>query len=204
MTRETYAVLVIYPALMADLIWPNMALHIVVALAAAGFLYCQGRILYAGRGIPAWRVEAMPSMLVVTGLFEGAGCLAVAVTLLRGTELTGDILAMLLCILASENARRWYVYRRDARMNGIGPLARREIERITPTLHLIGHAAPVALGIVVLTGGPSWALACAGLAAVAAAITSHFFSTSAGVSEAVGFILGTIPKAGDGGQRPAT
>ena len=111
---------------MADLIWPNMVLHIVVALAAAGFLYCQGRILYSGCGIPAWRVEAMPSMLVVTGLFEGAGLLAVAVVLLRGPELAGDILALLTCILAFENARRWHTYPRDARMHGHGALARRQ------------------------------------------------------------------------------
>ena len=71
MTRETYAVAVFYPALLADLIWPNPALHLLVALAALIFLYCQARILHAAKGIPAWRVDLIPTMLVMTGLLEG-------------------------------------------------------------------------------------------------------------------------------------
>ena len=52
MTRETYAVAAFYPAVVADLVWPSPILHTVVALAAAAFLVCQGRILHAGKGVP--------------------------------------------------------------------------------------------------------------------------------------------------------
>jgi phenylacetyl-CoA:acceptor oxidoreductase subunit 1 len=197
MTRETYAVALFYPALLADLFWPSMALHVVVALAAAAFLYSQGRILYAGRGIPAWRVDAMPAMLVATGLFEGAGWLAVAAALLRGDAATGTAVAFLLVVLAVENARRWYVYCRDARANGIAPLARREIARITPALHLIGHAAPLVLGIVALTGGPSWALAIAGLAAVAGGALWKIVVITRACHQQ-GFALPKMPRRGSG------
>ena len=72
MTRETYAVVVFYPAVVADLFWPSPALHAVAAIAAAAFLVCQARILHAGKGIPAWRVDPLvPWMLVATGLYEG-------------------------------------------------------------------------------------------------------------------------------------
>ena len=71
MTRETYAVVVFYPAVVADLFWPSPALHAVAAIAAAAFLVCQARILHAGKGIPAWRVDLVPWMLVATGLYEG-------------------------------------------------------------------------------------------------------------------------------------
>ena len=199
MTREAYAVAVLYPALIADLIWPNMALHIVVAVAAAGFLYSQGRILHACRGIPAWRVEAMPAMLVATGLFEGVGWLAVATAFLRGTEATKDVVAVLLVVLAVENARRWYLYCRDARMHGIGPLARHEIERITPALHLIGHAAPLALGVVALTGGPSWALAVAGLGAIAGGALWKIVVITRACHQQ-GFALPKMPRRGSGAR----
>lgn len=48
-----------------------------LALAAAlGFLYCQARILHAGRGIPAWREAATVPLMVTSGLAEGAGLYA--------------------------------------------------------------------------------------------------------------------------------
>jgi phenylacetyl-CoA:acceptor oxidoreductase subunit 1 len=72
MTRETYVVAVFYPALLADLIWPSAALHLLIGLAAAAFLFCQARILYAAKGIPAWRHPLIPWMLAATGLAEGA------------------------------------------------------------------------------------------------------------------------------------
>lgn len=43
------------------------------AAAAVGFVYCQGRILRAARGIPAWREPAIVPLIVATGLAEGAG-----------------------------------------------------------------------------------------------------------------------------------
>jgi phenylacetyl-CoA:acceptor oxidoreductase subunit 1 len=197
MTRETYVVAVFYPALLADLIWPGMTLHVVVAVAAAAFLYCQGRILHAARGIPAWRVEAMPSMLIATGLFEGAGWLAVAAAVLPATEATRGLAALLLAAMAVDGAWRWFVYRRDAKTHGIGPLARREIARITPALHLIGHAAPVALALVALGTGSSWALAVGGLAAVAGGALWKIVVITRACHEQ-GFALPKIPRRGSG------
>lgn len=43
------------------------------ALAALGFVYCQGRILCASRGIPAWREPTIVPLIVATGLAEGFG-----------------------------------------------------------------------------------------------------------------------------------
>lgn len=43
------------------------------ALFAAVFAYCQGRILMAARGIPAWRSPAIVALIVSTALVEGAG-----------------------------------------------------------------------------------------------------------------------------------
>ena len=76
MTRETYAVALIYPALLLDMAMPHAMLHGLVAAAAAAFLYCQAKILHDGKGIPAWRAPLIPAMLVATGLLEGTGLLA--------------------------------------------------------------------------------------------------------------------------------
>ena len=76
MTRETYAVAVLYPALALDVVWPHPVLHAVVALAGAAFLYCQAQLLFAGKGVPAWRAPLVPWLIAASGLLEGAGLLA--------------------------------------------------------------------------------------------------------------------------------
>ena len=45
------------------------------ALLALAFVYCQGRILQAAKGIPAWREPLLVPLIVATGLVEGGGAL---------------------------------------------------------------------------------------------------------------------------------
>ncbi|OAN44723.1 hypothetical protein A6A04_07830 [Paramagnetospirillum marisnigri] len=52
----------------------------VIAGLAAGFLYCQARILRAARGIPAWKHPRSLPLIVVTGLAEGSGLLLLLVS----------------------------------------------------------------------------------------------------------------------------
>jgi phenylacetyl-CoA:acceptor oxidoreductase subunit 2 len=72
MTREALLV----PPLMAAgaaAVLLDIRFVLVAAPFAAGFLYCQARMLYAARGIPAWcQKEAVP-LILATGLAEGAG-----------------------------------------------------------------------------------------------------------------------------------
>jgi phenylacetyl-CoA:acceptor oxidoreductase subunit 2 len=43
------------------------------ALTALAFVYCQGRMLQAAKGIPAWREPLTVPLIVATGLAEGGG-----------------------------------------------------------------------------------------------------------------------------------
>ena len=160
MTRETYAVAVFYPAVAANLVWPSPALHVLVAVAAAAFLYCQGRILHAGRGIPTWRHPLVPRMLVATGLHEGVALLVlVLVVYLVGSGLTpaegsipasesafvGTALAVLAGIgLAAANAALFRALRRGAAEAGIGPLSRRDLDAIAGRMRWLGYLLPIA------------------------------------------------------------
>lgn len=45
----------------------------VAALVAVSFVYCQGRLLQAAKGIPAWREPLLAPLIVATALAEGAG-----------------------------------------------------------------------------------------------------------------------------------
>ena len=172
-TREVYFVGVFYAAVLADLIWRTEALHLIAALGAAGFLYSQARILFGGKGIPAWRVPLMPRMLIATGLFEGLGLAALATALFPGAAPFTPWVPAAGLVLATVNAVLWRRYCGEARGQGIGPAARREFARLTPWLHGIGHALPFGLflgaliagetalwlglgGVAVLVGGAAW------------------------------------------------
>lgn len=79
MTREALvAPPLLVAALVAAFAGPAApALAAVAALLALGlalaFVYCQGRILQAARGIPAWRSRYTTPLVVATALAEGAG-----------------------------------------------------------------------------------------------------------------------------------
>lgn len=82
MTRETWCVALIYASLFVSWAWPGQLWDALVAVGGAGFLWCQGRILHASRGIPAWRHDAVPALLTLTGLLEGAGWMTLVLVLL--------------------------------------------------------------------------------------------------------------------------
>ncbi len=202
MTRETYVVAVLYPALAADYFWPHPALHALIAVSAAAFLYCQARILHAGKGIPAWRVPLMPYMLIATGLFEGVGLLSIAQLIAPGRIDLGSGISALGVLLAVLNAGLWQVYRAMAPGWDIGPLARRVLKRATPVLHLVGHLLPVALYVVAL--GLAWrsqealiTVAIAGAGAVFGGVWWKFTVITRACYQQ-GFALPRLPQRGSG------
>lgn len=73
------------------------------AIFAAGFLYCQARMLHASRGIPAWCQKETVPMILATGLAEGAGLYLVV-----GQASTAMIAVALVAVLLREAARESY------------------------------------------------------------------------------------------------
>lgn len=172
MSREIYAVGVFYLAVFADFFQPSPVFHGIAALGALGFLYCQGRILHAGKGIPTWRVAQMPMMLVATGLLEGTALLTLIFSK-WGDQLPSPVAVPVLgMLLVLVNAYLWRRYIGNAKIWGIGPIDRRILGVITPKLHIIAHVLPfilfgtllvnaevpiwVAAGFFTIAGGVLW------------------------------------------------
>ncbi len=203
MTRETYAVAIFYPTLLADVLWPSELLHLILAAAAAGFLYCQARILPAAKGIPAWRGPLMPWMLLATGLFEGAGLLAIAAGLFSGLAGAAPLAAGTGGVLAVINALLWHTYCTAAPTGGIGPLARNTLAAITLPLRLLGHGLPLlgfALFLALWPEQPVAAAAAgllAGLGAVAGGVLWKFTVITKACHQQ-GFALPKVPRRGSG------
>lgn len=75
MTREGIVALPLFAAGLAAVLFGHALLVLAAALFGLLFLYCQGRILQASKGIPSWREPMIVLLIVATGLAEGAGFL---------------------------------------------------------------------------------------------------------------------------------
>ena len=79
MTREAYVAVVVFALGLAGACARARACsRRPSALAALGFVYCQGRILFAAKGIPAWRTRGVVALVVATALAEGGGLFVAA------------------------------------------------------------------------------------------------------------------------------
>ena len=198
MTRETYAVAVLYPALAADILWPHPALHAAVALAGAAFLYCQAQILFRAKGIPAWRTPTIPVLIVVSGLLEGAGLVAFLMKVAGAGAVEG--VAWTIVGLSIAAGLFWRRYLRTAADEGIGPLARSELNAVAPVVTVFGHAAPALLGLLGLAiAGPlsAWAVGLGGLLAIAGGALWKF-TVIVRASHQQGFAIPMMPTRGSG------
>ncbi len=90
MTREAFAALLLFPVGLGAFL--TLKFLPVAAALALVFLWCQGRILRASRGIPAWRVPQVVPLIMAAGFAEGA---AVAVFVVQ-TPLASALLAIAL------------------------------------------------------------------------------------------------------------
>lgn len=136
MTRESFAALVVFAlgglALVLGQPWTAQ----VLGLAALAFVYCQGRILRASKGIPAWRAAGITPLIMTTGLAEGSGLYLVAS---GGGGALGPLVLFVLALVA--RALAWRNYR--AKLGAGRPLS--TLEPSAKWLLHVGTVAPLAL-----------------------------------------------------------
>ncbi len=201
MTREGMVAIVLIPVGAIACLTGNVPAALFAALLAAGFLFCQARILRAARGIPAWRQEQIVTLILATGLAEGSG-----IFLIAGASATRWLVIALFAALLREAA--WLSYRAGLAAT---PQAARSLAvfatapaRLARVAQLAGLAAiTVALGIVVAAHGvPSGvAVPLAWIGGALAALSGWgmkaLLITRAGFTRAV--ILPAVPTRGKGG-----
>jgi phenylacetyl-CoA:acceptor oxidoreductase subunit 2 len=76
MTREAYVALFAMCVGVVAIVYGTLPAVTATGLLGLMFIYAQGRILAANKGIPAWRHPNCLSLVLATGLAEGAGLLA--------------------------------------------------------------------------------------------------------------------------------
>jgi len=140
-----------------------------LGLAGACYAYAQGRMLFAARGIPAWRDPMLPTLIVTTALAEGGGLLLIA------GNLQGGITTVAIAFAGGAAFSRllaWIMYRRQveptlvpAARAALGPaqiaLGPRGTGAVL-TLYCLALLLPDARGPLALAGGLIAAAAGAG------------------------------------------
>jgi phenylacetyl-CoA:acceptor oxidoreductase 26-kDa subunit len=165
MTRESFAAGLVFALGLAAAWWGSQPLAQAAALAALVFAYCQGRILQAAKGIPAWRVPALIWLVFTTALAEGAG-LFLALAALFDTPVRGALAYFSLALIA--RALAWSIYRGGAAKSAVRP-ALAVLERAGKIMIQFGTLAPLALLLLGLFAADvaRIALLLAGIAALA-------------------------------------
>ena len=170
------------------------------ALLAVADLYCQTRILFASKGIPAWRHARLRPVIILTGLAEGCGFLLIATALFGGAVVSPLILLFLLLL------GRWLAWRRylgALTAEGAPIKALAALNQATPMINGLGHYAAailVALALVLAEFGP-WIGALAGLAAIAGGWQLKFVVVARAAFNQ-GFALPLTPVRGVGAPGP--
>lgn len=181
MTRESYAALLLFGLGACALLVGGEAFAYGAALAAALFAICQGRILHASKGIPAWRLPQVVPLVVATALAEGTGLLALFD---QGPAVMG--------LLATAVIARSWAYS-GYRAALAQPASRAALEAPGRALMQAGTIAPLVLAIAALFVPAAGMLA--GAAAIAAGWWFKFvLVTRASLNQ--GFSLPKLPVRG--------
>ena len=104
---------------------------ILAALMAAAFLYCQGRMLAASKGIPAWRQPVVVPLIVFTGFVE-----ALAIVVLAGAP------AFALAAALAVRSALWHLCRRALVRGGVPQKALDALRRYFWRLEIAGTIVP--------------------------------------------------------------
>ncbi|MBT8447263.1 MAG: phenylacetyl-CoA:acceptor oxidoreductase [Gammaproteobacteria bacterium] len=153
MTREGSVATVMLPLAIAGLIAQSAALIGAAGLLGLAFLYCQGRILEASKGIPAWRERSVVPLTVTTGLTEGSG---LALLLSAAAGQAPRWLEALLVALLALRVVLWLYYRQRLNDEGVPAPTRTALDGIHGLFVWVGNVLPAVFALAALAGAGSW------------------------------------------------
>ncbi|MDJ0958440.1 MAG: hypothetical protein QNI91_16355 [Arenicellales bacterium] len=178
----------------------------IAAIAGIAFLYCQGRILVAAKGIPVWRTPRIMGLILTSGIAEGCGVYLLVIPWLE-PETMGEIypaLLTLLLILIGGRLAAWWAYR-DSLKDKAPKAALEVIDRSSSIFIAVGHIAPT-LAVMLAWLFPEARLVWGVVAGVLAALAGWFIKTVIITRAAFnqGYAVEHSPARGGGKSGPGT
>ncbi len=198
MTREAYVALLAMCAGVVAIAHGTLPAVIATGLLGLMFMYAQGRILAANKGIPAWRHPRCLPLVLATGLAEGAALLALAAW---GASWWRHP-AALLVVFCLWRLWAWRRYFAALRSDGAPSGTIEAFGGIATMFVWAGNAVPAGLAVVAMLITLPWLAALAGILALA----SGWWMKYTLVCQAAftqGFALPKQPVRGKGRAGPA-
>ncbi len=201
MTREGMVAVPLFACGLAA-VWFGGGIFVgMAALLGIVFLYCQGRILQASKGIPAWREPKIVPLILATGFVEGAGLAAVLTALLPGSGprwLAGVLLGALILRRIA-----WTLYFRAVDKSGLPKKAMAVLRPFGAKFEMLGQLLPE----ITLVMGIFYGAVLPGLtfaAGLVAAATGWWlkYTIVARAAYNQGYALPVLPVRGQGEVRP--
>ena len=192
MTREASVSLLLFATTFMGILLQAPTLLAAAGLLGFLFLYCQGRILKASKGIPAWREPAVVPLIISTGLAEGAAILSILLIFSNAEQmwLLYLLMGLLACRLVS-----WQHYRQRLALNNAPRAALKILDDINRPHVILGNALPLLLLVTIIVQpallGPLALLAC--ILATASGWLMKF-TIIAKASKVQGYALGKLQK----------
>ena len=152
MTREAVVALVLFAAGATAFLTMRPLPVALAGILGLAFLYSQARILAANKGIPAWRHPCSISLMIATGLAEGAGFLA-CVLAIASPMVSNRLLAAFIALILIR-AFFWNKYLRGLHADGAPEGALQVLRGIDTRFVVFGHVLPVLATVAVLAGMP--------------------------------------------------
>jgi len=197
MTREAMTAPLLFASGAAAVWFNSPAAFGIAGLLGLAYLYCQGRMLHANKGIPAWRHASCVTLIIATGLAEGAGLLCVGALYWPGLAPFGILLAVLLAV----RLLAWRNYLASLRSTGVPVGTSKALDAIDGRLVWLGHALPAVLGVMAAWFGlPALAALAGVLAAAAGGWLKYTLVCRAAFTQ--GFALPRTPSRGEGMTGP--
>lgn len=201
MTREGMVAVPLFACGLAA-VWFGGGLFVgMAALLGIAFLYCQGRILHAAKGIPAWREPKIVPLILATGFVEGAGLAAVLSAFLPGAGprwLAGVLLGALILRRIA-----WMLYFKAVDRSGLPKKAMDVLRPFGARFEMIGQLLPeitLVMGIFYGAVLPGLTFAAGLVAAAAGWWLKYTLVTRAAYNQ--GYALPVLPVRGRGEAKP--
>ena len=141
----------------------------------------------------------MPMMLVVSGLYEGAGLSALLLAVYPNLGVAGDFLPAAALVLAALGVFLWRRYVLTAKEQGIGPASRAILFRATMPILIVAYVLPAILFVTLLIwpASPPLILGMAGISVLAGGFIWKAIVITRACHQQ-GFALAKYPQRGSG------
>ncbi len=192
MTREASVAILLFATTLLGVLLKSPALLAAAGLLGFLFLYCQGRILRASKGIPAWREAAVAPLIMSAGLTEGAAILSILLIFSGAAQLW---LLYLLMGLLAWRLLCWNHYRQRLATNQAPPAVLKVLDGVNRPHIILGHALPLLL-LATVAVQPALLQPLALLACMLATASGWLmkFTIITGASKVQGYALGKLQK----------